>query len=294
MTAPVPTSANDLVTGQILDRLRQLERTNNSDFLAYSGPISDSTPDLIKGVVESISKKRPTITVWLETNGGYVESTERIVNILRHHYRRVDFVVTTYAMSAGTILVMAGDSITMDYSATLGPIDPQIARAGSNRFVPALGYLEQYERLVEKSRTNQITTAELAYLLQNFDAAELYQFEQARDLSIALIEEWLPKYKFKNWRVTKGSGTKVTAAMRRSRANEIARRLNDTTAWHSHSRGISMNVLRQSLNLEIEDIADTPVFAEELANFLGLMYDFKRKMGHDYFVIACSEGYHGH
>ena len=77
---------------------------------------------------------------------------------------------------------MAGDAIWMDYASTLGPIDPQIRRNG--QYVPALGYLEQYQRLVDKSANGDLTTAELAYLVQNFDPAELFQYEQERDLSI--------------------------------------------------------------------------------------------------------------
>ena len=36
-------------------------------------------------------------------------------------------------------------------------------------------------------------------------------------------------FKFKNWKVTEGQGTRVTKAMRVKRANEIATKLNDTS-----------------------------------------------------------------
>lgn len=42
----------------------------------------------------------------------------------------------------------------------LGPIDPQV-RNDRQWYVPALGYLEQYERLVQKSADGTLTTAEL-------------------------------------------------------------------------------------------------------------------------------------
>ncbi len=226
--------ANMLIESQISDRLKEIERVMDADVVTYLGPIDDATPGEFKRVVEDINPHRQRLTVILETNGGYIESTERIANILRHHYSTIDYVVPTYAMSAGTVLVMSGDSIWMDYSSTLGPIDPQWQRPGSQAFVPALGYLEQYQRLIDKSAAGDLTTAELAYLLQNFDAAELYQFEQARDLSIALLEEWLVNYKFKNWTATKSRGLKVTPGRKKSRATEIARKLNDTQRWHSH------------------------------------------------------------
>lgn len=130
-------------------------------------------------------------------------------------------------MSAGTVLVMSGDAIHMDYASTLGPVDPQVKNR-ADQWVPALGYLEQYARLARKSEDGTLTTAELTYLIQNFDPAELYQYEQERDLSIALLQEWLVDYKFKNWKKTETTATTVTQKMRRERAIEIARKLNDT------------------------------------------------------------------
>ncbi len=134
-------------------------------------------------------------------------------------------------MSAGTVLVMSGDEIWMDYYSTLGPIDPQVDRADGSK-VPALGYLTQYERLIGKSSRGELTTAELSILIQNFDLGELYYYEQARELSIALLKEWLVKYKFKNWKKTKTRGLRVTQQMRRARAEEIGMKLNNPDLWH--------------------------------------------------------------
>jgi membrane-bound ClpP family serine protease len=110
-----------------------LNRILEADFVTYLGPIADITPDIFKGMLEGVEgSRRDKLAVFLETNGGFIESAERIANILRHHYPTVEFLVTSYAMSAGTVLVMSGDAILMDYSATLGPIDPQWRRPGSD------------------------------------------------------------------------------------------------------------------------------------------------------------------
>jgi hypothetical protein len=45
-------------------------------------------------------------------------------------------------------------------------------------------------------------TAEMGYHVERFDPAELYSYEQARDLSIDLLKEWLVKWKFKDWTTT--------------------------------------------------------------------------------------------
>ena len=62
--------------------------------------------------------------VFLNTPGGNAEIVEKLVEIIRFHYKELYFVVPDEAMSAGTIFCLAGDKIFMDYSSSLGPIDP--------------------------------------------------------------------------------------------------------------------------------------------------------------------------
>lgn len=294
MADQVHINSNDIIEAELRKRAERVEGIMNANLLTYTGPIDDYLAVLIKKALEMIKRKKRRLVVNLETYGGYIESAERIANMLRHHYSFVDFVVTSFAMSAGTVLVMAGDNIYMDYSATLGPIDPQLPRPDRGDItVPALGYLEQYQRLIEKSRDGTISPAELAYLLQNFDPGELYAYEQARDLSIALLEEWLVKYKFKNWKVTEDQKIAVSTAMKRKRAAEIARKLNDTKRWHSHSRGITMQVARHDLKLMINDLDDTPDIRDALANYNNLLIDYRMRQGHQQFVIDWVGGYFG-
>ena len=80
-------------------------------------------------------------------------------------------------------------------------------------------------------------------MLLNFDQAELFKFDQARQLSIRLLRGWLAKYKFKDWTTTTGRGLRVDDRMRESRAEEIALALSDISRWNSHGYGIAMDVL---------------------------------------------------
>lgn len=127
-----------------------------------------------------------------------MEEVRNIVQVIRHHYTYVHFIVPVYAMFAGTVLVMSGDEIYMDYSSRLGPIDPQIQTNRGERVVPVLSYLRQFENLIEKSKTEPLTTPELV-LLNKLDLAELHKLKLAGKLSVSLIEDWLTRYKFRNW-----------------------------------------------------------------------------------------------
>lgn len=289
---PAERDANRLIEAQLAERAKTIEAAGKADVLAYFGPIDEPADYEIKDAIEAVPARRNALMVVLETNGGYVDVAERIARILRHHYKRVDFVVPGFAMSAGTVLVMSGDAIYMDYASILGPIDPQVYKDG--RFVPALGYLKQYDRLIEKAHQGGLSTAETTYLVNNFDPAELYRYEQEEELSIALLEEWLAKYKFKAWKTTETRKLKVTPTMRKERAREIAKKLNEAERWHSHGRGIPMAVLRKDLNLLIDDFGEDDAFARPIHDYYRLLKDYMNKLAHHYFVIHTREGYVGY
>lgn len=244
--------------------------------IAIMGPVFGDLDLKVRRAVESIGKKSKSAVVVLDTGGGVVEIVERMVNCLRHHFQEVHFIVPDQAMSAGTIFALSGDSIWMDYHSCLGPIDPQIEKDGA--LIPALAYVAQFEDLVERSRVGELTTAELI-LLQKLDLADLDFFTQARNLSVSLLEEWLPKYKFKDWTTTESTGKAVTDAMRRERSISIARELSDHRRWKSHGRPISMQVLRRQLNLRIDDLETRPALQEAVRLYFDLLVDYRRRMG---------------
>lgn len=245
---------DDFIARQLDERIRKLEELLDADTIAYSGALIHGVDDDIRSVIEALASrrtKRDRLAVLLTTTGGDIETVARIVETFRQHYDYVEFVIPNYAFSAGTVLALSGDAIRMDYYSRLGPIDPQV-QSTTGELVPALGYLARYEDLLKKANSGRASEAEVA-LLMSFDQAELYMFDQARELTITLLKEWLVRYKFRDWKTTEGRGADVTDDMRTERADEIARGLNDTSRWHSHGLGISMSVLWHEMKLQIDD-----------------------------------------
>ena len=236
--------------------------------------------DHFRRVIESTTNKTKDVAIILETGGGYIEVTERIVSVLRHQYSgEVSFIVPNYAMSAGTVLVMSGDHIFMDYYSVLGPIDPQIQNS-AGEMVPALGYLNKYNELIRKSYRGTLSTAELTFLVEKFDPAEMDLYEQARDLTIDLLKTWLVRYKFKNWNRTRTKKKRVTQKMRENRAEQIALKLNDTRLWRSHGRGLSMAVLQNDMKLVIEDFGQNASLNEKIQTYYRLLQDYMGRRNH--------------
>jgi hypothetical protein len=280
MPEPFPGSASLFVERELHSRLEALEQLFDADLLSFSGPILFGVDDFFRDAVEAkkgMLPSRQKLVVILTTDGGYIEVVQRVVETLRRHYTLVDFVIPNYAYSAGTILVMSGDAIHMDYYSRLGPIDPQV-ETRDGIAVPALGYLERYNALIKKAVDGEITTAEVQLLIDGFNQAELYKYEHARELSITLLKEWLVAYKFKDWKTTRTRRKRVTVQMKRSRAAAIARELSKTQRWHTHGQGISMEVLSRDLQLLIDDFGKESALSDAIRAYHDLLSDYMVKM----------------
>ena len=253
------------------NKTKDLQQILEAHVIFFYGPIQQGVETIFKDSVERLkfeNTNQKRIAIFLNTGGGIVEIVEKLVDIIRFHYSEVYFVVPDYAMSAGTIFCMSGNKIFMDYSSSLGPIDPQVFNSKENDFVPALGYLDKVENMLEKSQKNQLTDAEF-FILQNLDLAMLSRYEQARNLTVTLLKKWLVNYKFNDWEIHESNGKAVTLEEKEARAEEIAIALGDNKSWHSHNRMIGINTLNQ-LRLKIDDYS----YNEELRSKIKSCNDF--------------------
>ena len=223
------------------EQASSLEEQFQANVMFYMGRIHPAYLRPFRTFLEEIADgkhKKDSAVIFIETGGGSVQTVEKMVELIRAHYSgKVTFVVPDMAMSAGTVLCMSGDAIMMDYSSSLGPIDPQVLvkKNGEEAYVPALGYLDKVDELIEKSANGTLTAAEFA-LLKDMDLGLLRSYEQARDLSVELMKKWLIEYKFKDWRVhqgpSKNKGKAVTDKERYARAEDIAKMMGDNRLWH--------------------------------------------------------------
>lgn len=273
-------SLDDVTREWLQSRLETIEKITEKDVLTICGQIVHGVDVRTRMAIEGLRDRKETLLVLLHTPGGIVEEVRNIVQVIRHNYEYVHFLVPGYAMSAGTVLVMSGDKIYMDYLSRLGPIDPQIQTNRGERVVPALSYLRQFERLVEKSREEPLTAPELA-LLNKLDLAELHQLELAGKLSVSLIEDWLTKYKFKDW---KKEGVEVSPEKKKERAREIAEKLNDHEKWYTHGNSIHKDVLETDIGLKIDDYSNKEDLKEAVWDYFWPMLEYVNKYNYPWFV----------
>lgn len=284
-----------LFQAQLQANRSALEAHFDADLIGYYGEISSTYLQWFRARIETIGngdtpRKSRLVTV-LNTPGGEVEAVERMVEMQRHFYSEVYFVVPNMAMSAGTIFCMSGDKIFMDYSSSLGPIDPQV-QSKDGKWVPALGYLDKFEEILQKSRDGSLTGVEFS-IAQNQDLAELRRYEQARDLSVSLLKTWLIEYKFRPWVSHRTDQTKVgqqvTTEEKEQRAEEIARMLGSNREWHSHGRRIGINTLVNKLRLEIEDYSEDAQLRNKINEYHDLITDYMNRQSYSIFIDVSND-----
>ena len=91
------------------DLFSKLEKVVTGDLLVFFGGLSDGVDGLVKDLVEDLNKvktKSKKISIVLTTSGGSLTPVQKMVQVFRHFYSEVDFIVPDYAYSAGTILCM--------------------------------------------------------------------------------------------------------------------------------------------------------------------------------------------
>jgi len=280
---------DETIKNTATDRLKDLEEHLAGDVAFFYGLIDVSVIRLFRDFIERMAAAKPAgrerLVLFLNTAGGTAEAAEKMVEIIRHHYREVFFVVADFAFSAGTILCMSGDRIYMDYSSSLGPIDPQVWNG--KELVPALGYLDKVEALLNKAASGQLTNAEFL-ILQNQDLALLSQYEQARDLMVTLLKTWLVEFKFRDWEVHRTDPTKrgqaVTEEEKQERAEQIARMLGDNKRWLSHRRMIGSSTMTRVLRLEINDYSADDALRTLVRSYNDLLTDYVARNGFSLFM----------
>lgn len=274
---------DDVVFKVVRDAQDELETKLGADLLYFNSEIRMGIFPWFRETIEKLatrSGKRNAVAICLTTPGGQAEVAEKLVEVVRYHYGLVYFVIPVAAMSAGTIFCMSGDKIFMDYSSSLGPIDPQVPDKDGKFLVPALGHLDMAKELIEKSRANTITPAEFEWLMR-MDLAMLRFYEQARDLSVALLEKWLVQYKFKDWAShrTTNPGSPVTDIEKQTRAREIGQLLSNNTHWHSHGRMISMPTLKAVCRLDIDDYGADTDLQQAVRRYNDTLSDYLSRSG---------------
>jgi hypothetical protein len=214
------------------------------------------------------------LTLILHTPGGVTNAAETIVAYLRSKFSDIDVVVPTLAMSAGTMIALASDSIVMGKQSQLGPIDPQMPIAG--RSVSARAVVEQFGQAHGDILSNPQAAHVWAPILASLGPALLQEAQNALAYSEEMVARWL------------SSGMLKDAAEPEKEAQRVARHFNDAQTHKSHGRRIDRDEARAH-GVLVNDLEDSQDLQDAVLTAYHLM-----NLGHDHGpatkIIATSHG----
>lgn len=226
---------------ETFNRIQQITGRPLICYVAKTHRISPKTPvgidhsDLagFSDLVQKIDKDM--VDVFLVSNGGISEATERIVSLLRGHFKEVRFIIPANAYSAATLMCMAGDEIIMTPRGTLGPIDPQY------KGIPARLIQLAFERIEKRiEEKGLIVLAVYLPLIAKYDLTILESCESAQELSKELARKWISQYMLK-------------CPENDERVDKIVRYIADFDLQKSHARSIGRETAK-NLGMPVVDV----------------------------------------
>ncbi len=122
-------SEQDDPTTPLINAIRAVRDRCDADIILYSGDISrDGDKKLIDAVKRS--RKRPNVFLHLTTLGGDPDAAYRIARCLQRTYKggRFSLFIDGWCKSAGTLIAIGADEISMTDMAELGPLDIQLMK----------------------------------------------------------------------------------------------------------------------------------------------------------------------
>lgn len=224
--------------------IRQIQERTGRPLICYVAGIAASvTRDDALGFVDLLHNLRGPLAVdlLLHTPGGDIDAAEKLMSMVRtkvggEHLRAI---VPDFAKSAGTLMVLAADSVLMSDSSELGPIDPQVVLAdanGNRRAHSVQDYLDAYLQHSQALASNP-NDVSARLMLAKIDPATVKRFEAALSRARAIAEKHLRQGMFR-------AGGLWSAA-----ASELL----DTRRWKSHGQMISWEDAKDAkLGLNVE------------------------------------------
>ena len=152
---------------------------NNEDINGFMSIIKDM--DCSKG-----------LTLILHTPGGNPSAAEAVVKYLREKFNKIEVIIPTYAMSAGTMIALGADQIIMGKHSFLGPIDPQFIFG--NRAISAHSIKSQFDRARKDCEQNPENMKVWIPILSTLGLGLLEEARKSLDYSKQMVQDWLTQY----------------------------------------------------------------------------------------------------
>lgn len=176
----------------------------------------------------------------LHTPGGSISATQSIITYLHEKFgNNIRAIVPHMAMSGGTIMACACQSIIMARHSSIGPIDPQI------RGIPAKGVLAEFERAYKEIIEEPAKEIVWRPILQQYTPTFLGHCQNAIDWSEQFARESLANNMFNN------------DPKKMQKINKIIKALTEYDVVKTHDRQIN-HIEAKKMGLKVILLEDDP------------------------------------
>ncbi len=184
----------------------------------------------------------------MHTPGGDIHAVESIVAYLHQKFDRITAVVPYLAMSGGSMISLASDSIILGKQSQLGPTDPQIFIQNKHHSARAI------KSAFDRAKTDIGKDTKFAHLwapiLQSMGPSLIIEAERALGYSESLVSTWLQARMFQS------------DPDAEDKAKKIARHVNaDSKNVYAHGQRIGIDDLKQ-LGAKVTSLEDNQEFQE--------------------------------
>jgi len=196
--------------------------------------ISDVDKNGFMSVIHNLDRSRG-LDLLIHTPGGDTAATESIVDYIRRMFDDVRVIVPQIAMSGGTMIACAANSIVMGKQSNLGPIDPQF------QGIPAHGVIEEFEEAKKAIKKDQKEIPVWQPVIAKYPPTFIGECRKALNWSKEMTKDWLVTGMFKD------------EEDKENKAKEIVDFLCDHQSTFTHNRHLSISKCKE-IGLKITDL----------------------------------------
>lgn len=159
----------------------------------YATDITNPDKNGFMSAIHGLDRKKG-LDLILHTPGGDLAATESLVSYLHAAFgqKNIRVIVPQLAMSAGTMIACAAQSILMGKHSCLGPIDPQIGGFAAH------GVLEEFERVHKEVKEDPDRLATWSVILSQYGPTLIGECEKAVEWANDMVKKWLLNGMLKN------------------------------------------------------------------------------------------------
>lgn len=139
-----------MIPQNLQDCLDKIANANNSDIFLFNAEISYQTTEKLIEMAQTLSKRKPNLSLLLTTGGGDPDAGYRVMRILQTLYAEIYLYVFGYCKSTGTLMALGATEIIMGSFGELGPLDIQLIKDDELLQMSGMNYIQSFIALNEQ------------------------------------------------------------------------------------------------------------------------------------------------